>query len=663
MASAEIHKEKVFDARILQPEQRYAVVQGGANVTAAPYNAIAATTSQHSFNINVPSLNIFTDRNLLWNSNVYQTFTATTPAGGNGTWTSSVGPIYNPITDPAYVAVPGKDFALCAYPLMSMLSTAQATINDTSVVANLGDTLKEILRLRDYKKNRLASSSPKIMDRYAVNSDGAGTTASSLGGFNEFVGEGSVPNGAWFNLFFTDPNGNVLVGGANASQSVGAYQTTTTGVWQMYVNGIPIRTPVPSAGTTAAMLAALTGVVGTPVADDGVTAATYSLYIKWATTESIVLSPFLFAQGAEYSECSIFGVNNMQVLFNLDPILASRVVRGINAPGGPTIGPASFFGPNFDGSRIMVTYITPPLSLELPALSSVPYIEYPRYVSQGAQYSPIAPGASQPLQSQTITVPYIPDALVIYAKPTYASLAGLAGGANAYGDFYLPLDYATNNPVAIQWDNRAGILSTHTHAMLHKMSLANGLDMDYETWSGVAFNSVSSADVAARKALVGGPLVLRYGTDIPLLPGQAPSIVGNYTLSYSVTVRNSLSQTVVPALYTMILGSGYFQTRAGSSRVIKGVLTEADVVAAPMAPEHDVAGMRRMVGHGIFDRLGSMLSRAKQVYTATKPAISAIKEHLPEGMVKDIMGKVGYGSAGAGHAGAGKKKGLAARLL
>jgi len=51
MASAEIHKEKVFDARILQPEQRFAVVQGGANNTAAPYNAIASTTSQHSFNI------------------------------------------------------------------------------------------------------------------------------------------------------------------------------------------------------------------------------------------------------------------------------------------------------------------------------------------------------------------------------------------------------------------------------------------------------------------------------------------------------------------------------------------------------------------------------------------------------------------------------------
>jgi hypothetical protein len=660
MASAEIHKEKVFDARLLQPEQRFAVVQGGANVTAAPYNAIAATTSQHSFNINVPSLNIFTDRNLLWNSNVYQTFSATQTAANPSTWAAG-----NAIASPTYVAVPGKDFALCAYPLLSMLSTAQATINDTSVVANLGDTLKEILRLRDYKKNRLASSCPKIMDRYAVNSDGAGTVASSLGGFENFVGEGSTPNGAWFNLFFTDSNGGVLTGGANALGQVGAYAVGA--FYQMYLNGIPIRTPAPQGGQTVQqMLLALTGVTGTPVVDAGVGAA-YTLYIKWAATESIVLSPFIFASGAEYSECGIFGINNIQLVFNIDPLLASRVVRAINAAGGPTIGQAAFFNAGaangFEGSRVMVSYITPPLSLELPALSSVPYIEYPRYVSQGQQFSAIAPGASQPLQSQTITVPYIPDALVIWAKPTYSSLAGLPGGPNAYGDFYLPLDYATNNPLAIQWDNRAGILSTHTHAMLHKMSIANGLDMDYETWSGVAFTADDDATVSARKALVGGPLVIRYATDIPLLPGQSCSIVGNYTLSYVVTVRNNLSQSVVPALYTMILGSGFFQTRAGSSRVIKGILTEADVVAAPMAPEHDVAGMRRMVGHGIFDRLGSMLSKAKHVYTATKPAMSALKDALPEGMVKDVMGKVGYGPAGAGSAGAGKRKGLAARLM
>jgi len=601
----------------------------------------------------------------LWNSNVYQTFTATTTTANGSTWAAGAA-----ITDPVYVAAPGQDFALCAYPLMSMLSTAQATINDTSVVANLGDTLKEILRLRDYKKNRLASSSPKIMDRYAKNSDGAATVASSLGGFENFVGEGSVPNGAWFNLFFTDPNGNVLSGGSNALASVGAYQVGA--FWQMYLNGIPIRTPVPQGGQTVQqMLTALAlpssgAAGGTPVVDAGA-GEVYNIYIKWATTESIVLSPFVFAQGAEYSECGIFGINNIQLVFNIDPLLASRVVRAINASTGPTIGAASFFNAGaangFDGSRVMVSYITPPLSLELPALSSVPYIEYPRYVSQGQQFAAIAPGASQPLQSQTITVPYIPDALVIWAKPTYASLAGLSGGAQAYGDFYLPLDYATNNPVAIQWDNRAGILSTHTHAMLHKMSLANGLDMDYETWSGSAYDADADATVPARKALVGGPLVVRYGTDIPLLPGQAPSIIGNYTLSYVITVRNTLSQSVVPALYTMILGSGFFQTRAGSSRVIKGVLTEADVVAAAMAPEHDVAGMRRLVGHGIFDRLGSMLSKAKHIYTATKPAMSALKDALPAGKVKDVMGAVGYGPAGAGHAGAGKKKGLAARLL
>jgi hypothetical protein len=78
-------------------------------------------------------------------------------------------------------------------------------------------------------------------------------------------------------------------------------------------------------------------------------------------------------------------------------------------------------------------------------------------------------------------------------------------------------------------------------------------------------------------------------------------------------------------------------------------------------------GLKRLVGHGFFSSLGSILSKAKDIYTATKPAVSAIKGMLPEGKIKDMMGKVGYGMAGAGFAGAGVagagKKSLAARLM
>ena len=54
-ATSDIVKEAVFDARVVQPTPvKYAVQRGGTAVTAAPYNALSQTTSQHSYQINVP---------------------------------------------------------------------------------------------------------------------------------------------------------------------------------------------------------------------------------------------------------------------------------------------------------------------------------------------------------------------------------------------------------------------------------------------------------------------------------------------------------------------------------------------------------------------------------------------------------------------------------
>ena len=53
-ATETIQKEALFDARVMQPSPvRYAVQRGGLACTAAPYNALSATPSQHSYQVNV----------------------------------------------------------------------------------------------------------------------------------------------------------------------------------------------------------------------------------------------------------------------------------------------------------------------------------------------------------------------------------------------------------------------------------------------------------------------------------------------------------------------------------------------------------------------------------------------------------------------------------
>jgi hypothetical protein len=100
------------------------------------------------------------------------------------------------------------------------------------------------------------------------------------------------------------------------------------------------------------------------------------------------------------------------------------------------------------------------------------------------------------------------------------------------------------------------------------------------------------------------------------------------------------------------------------------VLSEADIIGAEPAPEVTHEGLARMAGHGFMDKLGSFLTKAKDIYSATKPIVSGVKGLLPEdglaGKIKSGLSAVGYGRAGAGAAGggaAGGRKTLSARLM
>jgi hypothetical protein len=211
------------------------------------------------------------------------------------------------------------------------------------------------------------------------------------------------------------------------------------------------------------------------------------------------------------------------------------------------------------------------------------------------------------------------------------------------------------------------------------MSVHNGLDMNWNEWSGSARRRTAPTTAGAaappRPTLqtVGGFLVLKPGLDITLQAGQSAGLIGNFTLQYQIDVRNTGDSPITsPVLTTVAVNSGFFETMAGSSRIVKGVLSEADILSAEPAPEVSHEGLSRMVGHGFMDKLGSFLSKAKDVYAATKPAVSAFRGALPEGSVRSALGAVGYGRAGGGGpagAGAGAmgaaggRKSLSARLM
>jgi len=224
--SADIEKLAVLDSRIVQSRPKYAVEKGALSLTNAPFSAIAATSSQHTYNIYVPSENVFVDREIRWSSTCFMKFNVAVSGVGSSAGDS--------------VVVPGRDFSLTAMPLNSLCSTLSATINDTTSVINSQDVLKEVLRLTDYKKNRLVRTAPTALDKYQLYDDAYGTLNNPIGGYDGSKDYDNTPNGAHGQLSFTAPDGTRLAGTALEPVAGKGTPPAFTGAAYGQLNGMPV---------------------------------------------------------------------------------------------------------------------------------------------------------------------------------------------------------------------------------------------------------------------------------------------------------------------------------------------------------------------------------------------------------------------------------------
>jgi hypothetical protein len=609
--STDIEKIAVFDDRIVQSSPKYAVEKGALSLTNSPFNAIAANESQHTYQIQVPSEGVFVDRAIDWTSTCCLAFKVDIAGAFNA-------------GDP--VVRFGQDCALASFPLHSLTQTLTATINDTTTTMNTNDVLREVMRLTDLKKNREQRTCPTYLDTYKNYDNGYQTGNTPLNSYANAYSADNVPNGAFPLVVFTNPNGAELVGN-------GTY--TSNGINVNFVNGIPVGT----------------------VNGGSVTVANIPLFIKFTSTEKVILSPFIFSDIHE-NETGLFGCQNIQFVFNMNAPsftgLNGRVLRTTTV-GGRTLKELGYTpqvtgGSPYLGSVINVQFLTPSLDLSLPPKSIIPYMEFPRYITKVNQ--PIAARQTGQVNSQTITLPQIPDMLIIYVKPTtYAATDA---------DWYYPITRAN-----IQFDNYSGILASHTTEELYTMSYNNGLHMDYSQWIGNAKN----AD-GLNTDLTGGFLVLKPSKDIPLRTGQAPSLVGNFTLQINLTIKNNTDANQTDYnVWVITCNSGFFETVRGSSRIIKGVLSESDIINATLGELNVRSDINRYVGGGSFkSMLGNVMSKVQRALPIVKMVAPLIKPMLPQ-PVQSAMSAVGLGATGAAITGAAetgagmRRKSLSARLM
>lgn len=392
--------------------------------------------------------------------------------------------------------------------------------------------------------------------------------------------------------------------------------------------------------------------------------------------EPLVLSPFIWADSAEFTSVGLYGMTNMQVVMNFgtlgtaaaclnsatlntqqfaaDPywyddlsrtssntgnILRSSSIRttisdlafapASGALTGPWVNPSLYVG-----------FLTPGPDITLPLVSTVPYVEFPRYTINKT----VALKTTPLVATNTISLTSIPDMVMLYVKP------GSKGPGQL--DQYIPI-----SKVSISFDNFSNLCSGFQQFNLYESAVAAGLDMDWHQWRGYTAGSVNSVArvtgqatlggatvaVAPVTQLSGGPILLRMGHDITLSPGLAPGCLGNYSFQAELTVDNPYGfyNYITDVNITLIaINTGFFETVRGQSAIRKTVLNSADVEAAIPEAGMSRSTLTRMVGRGAYLPGGS----AGPMSNAMHMAGQYTKQYRGSGPGGDRMGGDEMGS-------------------
>ena len=492
----------------------------------------------------------------------------------------------------------GDNCALCAFPLQSCMNSLNVMINNTNVTVNQKDILNELLRLTNMKSNRKLRTTPTMLDKYAFYGDANNNINSPLMGYGKSFDADSVSNGAFSSIEWCDINGNAQ--------------------------------PEPTYPTDAASYGAN---------------KVKTFYFKFSVTENLVLSPFIFNE-EESDSVGLYGVSNLSINATFGDV--SRTLRIYN-DSGTTAGNynATFNNCRFASQNPFVTptincvFRTPPLSHSLPQVNILPYMETPRYISPQKGRT-LQPNDTAELISDNIVMNQIPDLLLIYVKP------GLVQDPT-YGDFYLP-----PKNIAISYGTQAGIMSTMTQAQLFEISVNNGLDMDYNQFRG----SAHMENQAHKVPLTGGFLVLKPGQDFALATGEAPGLLGNCNIQYKITVQNTSGKVITdPTIYTMAINSGFFENENGVSKSYTGVLSESDIISAPVVGE--TKDLQRIIGGSFWSKIGSTIKKIAQnpVAKAVGKAVSTEAKKMARAsgnkyakLAADGADYLGYGKSTGGAA-------------
>ena len=598
----------IEDSRIadITSSEVFGVQSGASQSTFQQFQAVSTSNSSIVFNVQIPSENIVIDRHLLLSSQLSFQLSL----GGVGTAYA----VPNGVSCFQY----GLSESLQAFPLNSLFTTIQSTINNVSISTNLQDVLPMLMRMNDSRTlSRYNSMTPSLPDcAFGEYKSAPGANNNPLAGYST-------------NTYDEDFAGR------------GAYALDFLQI-DRYVNGAFVD--------------------NSPICVAGAGNNTWVISIRATLTEPfLALSPFINC--APDMNAGLVGVNNMSMVLNVDNSCkrlfstANNAVVGGNTLGGyisnialgwataPAGGVVPAQSVGFANTRLLFNFLSlqPEQYAKISTKNVVPFLDYPRYLTTFASGTSIAPGATQTLTSQSIQLNQVPDLILISVRVPMSQQ-----------NWNYSSSFLTINQISVNFNNASGLLSTATQQDLYNISYKNGSSQSFYEFRGSADvpNTGTYLTPVAPTAqggvlktpTTGSLLVLSPVMDFSLPSYLSASSLGQYQFQFNMSVTNQFDFTIAqPEICIITVNSGVFATQQGTSQIFTGILTKEQVLRTKEqnpVPHLASADYARLVGGKLMNRgMGAVASFVKE----NPKLVSAVAD-----MARRQMGGIHSGGAISG---------------
>lgn len=583
----------IEDARIadITSTEGFGVLSGASQSTFQQFQSVSSSNSSIVFNVQIPSENIVIDRHLLLSSQV--------------SFEISAGGASNPVPIGEKVFQYGLTDSLQAFPLNSLFTTTQATINNVSVSTNLQDVLPMLMRMNTSEVlSRYNSMTPSYPDcAFGEYKSSTGTNANPLASYNNMGYDTDlVPRGA-YKLDFIQIDRYVA---------------------GVYTDHSPIST---SAVTN-----------------------TWKIFIRVTLTEPfLALSPFINC--LPNTSAGLVGVNNMSMVLNIDSScrrLFSTANNAVNVGGNGLEGYISAINlgwadaPNggasqavgFANTRLLFNFLSlqPEQYAKISTKNVVPFLDYPRYLTTFTSGTAIASGASQTLTSQSLQLNQIPDLILICARVPMSSQ-----------NWNYTSSYLAVNSISVNFNNASGLLSTATQQDLYNISYRNGSSQSFNEFRGFADFNDNASGTITQIPTTGALMVLSPVFDFSLPSYLSASSLGQYQFQFNLSVTNQYDFEIAPEICIITMNSGIFATQQGTSQIFTGILTKEQVLRTKeQNPQSALSSTQyqRLVGGQLGNLgMGSVVDMVKKM-----------SGNLPS-QIKEMMKTMGGATSGGVHSG------------